>query len=317
MLRIARRVRNPRTGSAVSTGNEDEPMEPVDIDLDAVAPIREVFPAQIGLNCLCNLEDWNSTELRQTIRDLLPYFLPANPQFPQGMEHRKHWEFAQLINGFHRLGVLGPDAWILAVAAGQEEPAFYLTNFARWVFCTDIYGSGEFSNLEADARILIDPDAVARCRFNRRRLVVQYMDALDLRYEKATFDAVYSLSSIEHFGGFEGARRALNEQRWVLKKGGIAAFTTEVVINGAPSLEEGNLALFTPDDVSRLCQSVDGLRLVEPLDFSVSNRTRANPISLRQAAQDAQVRKYTEYPHVVLEHKGRHYTSISVFLQAT
>ncbi len=216
----------------------------------------------IGLNGLCNLEEWDLPELRSTIRRLLPYFIAENPEFPKGMEHRKHWEFAQLANGFRRLGVLNGEAWILAVAAGQEEVAFDLTNDARWVFVTDIYGSGSFSNLEAEARILFDPDAVARCPYNRRRLVVQFMNALDLRYEDGTFDAVYSLSSIEHFGGMEGALAALAEQRRVLRHGGVLAFKTEVVVNGAPGLHDGNLFLFTPEQIESLCENAGGLELV-------------------------------------------------------
>ena len=63
------------------------------------------------------------------------------------------------------------------------------------------------------------------------------MDALDLRYEDGSFDAVYSLSSIEHFGGLDGVRRALAEQHRVVKPGGIVAFTTEVIVNDADTLE--------------------------------------------------------------------------------
>ncbi len=85
------------------------------------------------------------------------------------------------------------------------------------------------------------------------------MDALDLRYEDATFDAVYSLSSIEHFGGMRGALDALAEKRRVLRLGGIAAMTTEVIVNGAPSLHEGNLFLFTPDELLHLCNAAPGL----------------------------------------------------------
>ena len=117
------------------------------------------------------------------------------------MEHRKHWEYAQILLGLEQLEVLDRDAMVLAVAAGQEELLFELTNRTRWAFATDIYGSGPFAEREADMAMLRDPDSVARCSYNRRRLVVQCMDALDLRYEDDTFDAVYGLSSLEHFGG--------------------------------------------------------------------------------------------------------------------
>jgi SAM-dependent methyltransferase len=271
---------------------------------------------QMRLNTVCNIEDWDDQELREAIRRVLPIFLPQNPDFPSGMEHRKHWEFSQLLNGLKRLDILGPSAWVLAVAAGQEQVAFELTNYVRWIFCTDIYGAGDFAKLEADGRILIDPDSVTLAPYNRRRLVVQYMDALDLRYEDGTFDAAYSLSSIEHFGGFSGAVAALREQRRVVKSGGIVALTTELIVNGAPPLEEGNLTLFTPTQIDSLCQQVPGLELVEPIDYSLSERSQEKVISLSDAVRDAQVNHYVDYPHIILEYNGRHYTSISLFLRA-
>jgi len=289
--------------------------EAVPADPSRAVPVRDDVRDHVGLNVLCNVEDWDIPELQSTVRRILPYFLPMDPTFPMGKEHRKHWEFSQLLNGLNRLGVVRAGAWVLAVAAGQEEVAFDLTNDVRWVFCTDIYGSGDFAHVEAEDRILTDPDAVARCPYNRRRLVVQYMDALDLRYEDATFDAVYSSSSIEHFGGLDGAAKALAEQRRVLKPQGIVAMTTEVIVNGAPTLHDGNLFLFTPEQIDGLCKQVPGLSLVEPIDFTLSKRTRDKVIPLAKAVEDAQINSYVDYPHIVLEHRGRQYTSISLFLR--
>lgn len=301
--------------TAAQGGLDDEA---VTCDPSLVVPLRrdDSLGRHLPLNGLCNLEDWDLDELVEPMRQILPYFVASDPIYPKGSEHRKHWEFAKLVVGLRRLGVLGQRSWILGVGAGQEEVAFYLTNEARWVFATDIYGEGSFSNIEADNKILFDPDSVARCPYNRRRLVVQQMNALDLRYEDASFDATYSLSSIEHFGGMEGARNALAEQRRVLRPGGIAAFTTEVIVNGAPSLLDGNLMLFTPTDIESLCGSVPGLALVEPIDFSLSEQTRSSVIPLAKAVEDAQVHRHVDFPHIVLEHRGRQYTSISIFLRA-
>jgi SAM-dependent methyltransferase len=268
----------------------------------------------VGLNKVCSIEDWDDPALAATIRRILPYFLAANPDFPRHMEHRKHWEFAHVLNGLRSLGALGPDVMVLSVAAGHEEVAFDLTNDARWVFATDIYGSGPFAALEAELTILRNPDDVARCPYNRRRLVVQYMDALDLRYEDATFDVVYSLSSIEHFGGLAGASRALSEQCRVTKPGGTVALTTEVVVNGAAHFEQDHLLLSTPQEILDLLDKVDGLSLVEPIDFRVSDRTASPVISLASAVEEAG-RGEERYPHIVLEHEGRQFTSVAIFLR--
>jgi SAM-dependent methyltransferase len=268
------------------------------------------------LNKVCNIEDWHSDGRARAIRRLLPYFLQQSAEFPNHMEHRKHWEYAQILLGLDQLDVLDRDAFVLSVAAGQEELIFELTNRTRWAFATDIYGIGPFAEREADVAMLRNPDSVARCPYNRRRLIVQCMDALDLRFEDETFDAVYSLSSIEHFGGLDGVRAALGEQWRVVKVGGIVAFTTEVIINGAETYHDGHLLLSTPGQIESVSQGVPGLRLVEPIDFSVSTRTADTVIPLADAIADSH-RGHTEYPHIVLELEGRWFTSVAVFLQRT
>jgi len=270
----------------------------------------------VRLNKVCNIEDWDDDRRAVTMRRILPIFLDQSPGYPAGMEHRKHWEFAQILLGLEALGTFGPQAMVLSVAAGHESVVYDLTNHVRWVFATDIYGSGDFTEWEADMGMLRDPDSLALCPYNRRRLVVEYMDALDLRFEDETFDAVYSLSAIEHFGGPDGVRRALDEQRRVVKRGGIVAFTTEVVVNGAEPLDQGHLLLSTPEQIEAVCHGTPGLRLVEPIDFSVSERTRAK-VTVLADALEASRRGEADYPHIVVEEAGRHFTSVSVFLERT
>lgn len=248
------------------------------------------------------------------MRRMLPYFLGQAPDWPHTMEHRKHWELAQVYLGLEQLGALRPDAFVLAVGAGHEEIAFDLTNVVRWVFATDIYGTGHFASREAQGGMLFDPDSWARCPHNRRRLVVQHMDALDLRFEDATFDAVYSVSSIEHFGDTEGAARSLAEQARVTKPGGVVAFVTEVVVNGAPGFSEGHLTLFTPEQVLDLADSVPGLRPVEPIDFCTTPGALDHVTTLADALADANA-GVARYPEIVLEHEGRQFTSVAVFLR--
>jgi SAM-dependent methyltransferase len=266
------------------------------------------------LNRLCNIEDWQDPAIVSGIRRLLPHFVRAYPEFPKAQEHRKHWEYAHVVNGLERLGAVRPDSWLLSVAGGHEEPAYELTNHVRWVFLIDIYGVGGFSGSEAQETVLTNPDAFATVPYNRNRLVVQYMNALDLRFEEDTFDGVFSLSSVEHFGGFEGAVEGLRRIRGVLKPGGIAAVTTECVVNGAPGLELPGLMLFTPHMIDDLAHAVRGLELVEPIDFRISEKSLATAFPLEKAIEQAKV-YHTEYPHIVVEFQGRHFTSVSLFFR--
>ncbi|MDZ4802022.1 MAG: class I SAM-dependent methyltransferase [Bryobacteraceae bacterium] len=266
-----------------------------------------------NLNRVCNVEDWQKPELVSMMKTLLPYF-SVDPKYPTGSEHRKHWEYAHVVNGLHELGAVHPESWILSVAGGHEEPAFYLTNHIRWMFLCDLYGISSFSDAEAQTSVLLNPDAFATLPYNRKRLVVQIMNALDLRYEDGTFNGVFCMSSIEHFGGFDGARNALAEMGRVTKPGGIVAITTECIVNNKPDLDLPGLYLFSPATIDRLCSAVPGLVAVEPVEYRVSKKSMEASYDLHQAVADAK-NNYSRYPHTLLELEGRLFTSVAVFLR--
>jgi SAM-dependent methyltransferase len=270
--------------------------------------------ASFPLNKLCELEDFRRPEIAAAIRSLEPEHVATQPAYPLGFEHRKAWEFAQVMLGAERLQAVPPDGMVLSVAAGHERPVFAFTNQARLVFATDIYGAGDFSGRESESSMLVNPDAFSAFPYNRRRLVVQYMDALDLRYERNTFDLVFCLSSIEHFGGFDGARKSLQEMHRVCKPGGIVMFTTECIVNGAPAPPLPGLELFSPRALEMLASSVRGLSPVEPINFHITEATSRTVLNFDQVVADLH-RGHIVYPHIVLEIGGCYFTSVSVFLR--
>lgn len=283
----------------------------------APAPELPRVPADFRCNKLCAIEDWEIPAMRETMRRIIPYYLAVSADYPTGLEHRKHWEFAQLLLSLERHGAIRPDAVVLGVGSGHEEPVYDLSWRCARVVSTDIYGTGNFT-VEGDARMLVEPDYFARCRYNRRHLTVEFMDALDLRFDDATFDAAMSAGSIEHFGGVEGAVAGLKEMARVVKKGGVIGVTTECIVNGEADFFEPGLALFRPETVARMIADVPGVAPVDPLNLTdVSARTRALPVEpLGHAIEDSARGKVT-YPHVIVEHHGRHYTSGSVVLRRT
>ena len=240
------------------------------------------------LNKLCNLEDWRIPELRAAMRllesDLALYY----PGFPDNREHRKSWEWAHMMAGLESLNAIPPDGLALGVGAGHEPPLFELTNRMRWVFSTDIYGSGDFTGFEGQASMLANPDRFARAPYKRNRLVVQHMDACDLRFEEATFDLAFCLSSIEHFGGIDGARKSLAEMARVLKPGGILVITTECIVNDQPHYSTTpNLELFTAATLNELLHSSPLVAPIEELDYSISPDTLSSAMSLAKAVEDS------------------------------
>lgn len=278
---------------------------------------RPAPPHAMRLNRLCALEDWSEPPFIATVRRLLPYFVETYPDFPQGRQHRKHWEFAHLLLGLDHLGAIHNDALVLGVGAGHEETLYDLTRWVRWVFATDVYGMGQFQGLEGDAAMLADPDHFARCLYNRNRLVVEYMDARDLRFEDGTFDAAFSSGSIEHVGGFEGARAAIAEMGRVVKPGGIVGITTECIVSGAPQHSEPGLELFTPEGMRELATGHPHLTLVEPFTTELSAATaELEPLDLG-ASLDADRTQQERWPHILVAHQGRVFTSAAMFLRRT
>jgi SAM-dependent methyltransferase len=142
----------------------------------------------------------------------------------------------------------------LSVGAGHEAVLYWLANRTRYVVATDMYGGVWQSHgaREGDETVLADPRQYAPFPYREDHLVFLKMDGTALAFADGTFDVVYSLSSIEHFGGLEGASRAVAEMARVLKPGGVVTLATEYLLEGPPHHEA-----FTPAQVRLLLQHPD------------------------------------------------------------
>ena len=127
---------------------------------------------------------------------------------------------------------------------------FWLANRVGKVVATDIYGEGIFSGLEADRTMLNDPASFSPYPYRESHLEARHMDAKQLEFEDGSFDAVFSLSSIEHFGSWADIRRSAEEIGRVLRPGGACVHRDRVLplaeparpARGAGSREQGGLA---------------------------------------------------------------------------
>jgi SAM-dependent methyltransferase len=281
----------------------------------------------LGYSKICNLEDFSHPELRPVIRDVFAHELARfGPNFPTGREYRKYWEVAMTIRAFRDLGCLHGAAEFLGVGAGNEPTVFHLTRTARRVFATDLYLASGPWGASANASMLIAPEGHWPFTWNPRRLVVQHMDALDLRYEDASFDGVFSSSSIEHFGDFRAIRRSAHEMFRVLKPGGVLALSTEFRLAG-PSPGPPMTTMFSPSEIYEHIIGDDDWHLVSPFDSHVSNLTLATEadfweVDSDQSAQAEQLGglftfrvEYARYPHIVLRQDDYVFTSVHLTLQ--
>jgi SAM-dependent methyltransferase len=209
---------------------------------------------------------------------------------------------------------------ILSVGSGHEEVLYWLSNRAGRVVATDIYGEGEFSEREATTRMLRDPGAYAPYAYRDDRLEVLKMDGRELDFPDASFDAVFSLSSIEHFGTLRDVSRAASEIGRVLRPGGHAFVVTECFLSRGPidsrlfqtfvriatfgrawakaSPRRRVVDVLTAGELERWIVRASRLRLVQEFDGAVSDGTWENVILLRGGRED--VAEEHQFPHILL-----------------
>jgi ubiquinone/menaquinone biosynthesis C-methylase UbiE len=279
---------------------------------------------------LCDVRDFDDPVLRNRIADIVPGLEPEQ------QVHRKLWEYALLTLFMEDVGALNETTEVLSVAAGHEEVLYWLANRVGRIVATDLYGAGQFAQREADRTMLDDPTAFAPYPYAEDRLEVLEMNALDLEFADDSFDVVFSLSSIEHFGGKNQIVRAAREMARVLRPGGYAFVVTEcfagrhlynsrlfqtavrfATLNRLCSIASPRrriVDVMTREEVMAWIVRAAGFELLQPLDQHVSPESTDNLIHF---GSDASLTPKTgnAWPHVMLEMYGAAWTSIALALR--
>jgi len=246
---------------------------------------------------LCDLPDWEDDDLLSMLNEL-----KLGSSGPERF-HRKRWEYAHLLRGLQFFDCLRPDAVALGVGAGREHVLYYLANRIGKVVAADIYGEGEFHSQEAPAEMLVYPERFAPFPYREGHLWPQFMNGCELRYAADSFDFVFSLSSIEHFGGHEAATRSVQEMARVLRPGGVAVIATEAILNGVAHPE-----YFLPEELYACLVRPVGLDLLEPIDFRITPSLLQNPVDLTRDSSGI-------FPHVVCRLNDVIFTSVFLWLR--
>jgi SAM-dependent methyltransferase len=271
--------------------------------------------ASLGYCKVCELGDFQDPELREVIRDVFESDLEHfGSTFPEGREYRKYWEVAMTARAFRDLGVLRDDARVLGVGAGHEATVYWLTRQVGQVVATDLYEAEDsWSETDSSADMLSDPGRFWDGEWEPERLEVRNMNALELDFPDDSFDAVFSSSSIEHFGAFAEIRRSIEEIYRVLRPGGVAALATEFRVAGAGN---GWPGVYLFDEAALRAAIFDGLWWdpASPLQTSVSEDTLKAPVELQEAVTEprANVQVWSQYPHIVLHQDPFLFTSVHV-----
>ena len=281
---------------------------------------------------LCDVRDFADPELLATISSILP------ERDARTHIERKVWEFAMLAMFLAEVEKLTEDTHALSVGAGDERIAFWLANRVGRVVATDVYGEGAFSGNEADPSMLEDPRAHAPFPYREDHLEVLWMDARELAFESNTFDVVFTLSSIEHFGSPADIATAASEIGRVLKPGGHAIVATECFVRHHPldtamaEVAKRVLSLnrkmpgarpgrrvaladvFTARELTRHIVRPSGLRLMQPLDATVSPESWDN-VTLCSPDGSLLPKTGNKYPMVLMQLRRSVFTSVCLILE--
>lgn len=278
---------------------------------------------------LCDPRDFADPALIAMARSILP------ERDPLRHIERKVWEFAMLALFLDEVGRLVESTEALSLGAGDERIVFWLANRVGKVVATDIYGSGAFSQVEAQPSMLEDPRAHAPFPYREDHLEVRWMDARRLDFPDSSFDVVFSLSSIEHFGNKHDVARSAGELGRVLRPGGHAVVITDCLVKHDPldaaigaALTVATLGLrarargnarrtalsqvFTPAELSSRIVRPSGLRQLQPLDSSLSDQAwdQIQPVAPRHWQSEQ-----TPNPFILLKAKRSLLTSVCLAME--
>jgi len=280
---------------------------------------------------LCDRRDFDDPRVLAQLREI------AGPGLRESEEiHRKFWEFAMFGTYLTDAGALHERTEALATAAGADATLYWLANRIGRVVATDIYGQGDFADREAAATMLTDPGAFAPYPYRDDHLEVREMNALDLRFPDASFDLVYSISSIEHFGGPAETARAAREMARVLRPGGHMLIATECLLArhvldvplvdyairlasrgrrcATATPRRRALDAFTPRELQRDIVGPSGLELVQPVSYELSPQSFDNVIRWGADGQISQEMEDSR-PHIVLQGRSAPWTSVFLALR--
>jgi hypothetical protein len=251
-------------------------------------------PVELPYNKVLELEDWSHTGLTEWCTHLATNggefisgrfaWPPANCKNPVTM-WRKQWEWNMALRLYDKLGLINPRSRVLAVGAGIELPLYYLGLHAKSVLATDIYDTSTFVN-EAPKDFLDKFHSNRPFEYDRSKMTFRSMDGTDLsKLANASFDIVFSFSSIEHFGGHQQAAKSVTEQARVLAPGGALTVVSELLLAGGGGAadcggrQSSCAGLFTPQAISEYIIQpglAAGLQLYGAMDFNISAKTLAN-----------------------------------------
>ena len=172
-------------------------------------------PPTLGSSRLCDVNEFHMDEIRQRLLAL---------GFDPSDIHRKHWEKATLAFLVEAMGYYNEQSDGLGLGVGQENLLYLLSNHCGHIVGIDLYAPTFSQGTGMSIQDVYDGAPFA---YRRERLEILSMDMRALDFPDATFDFVWSVSSVEHLESVEQVVMTFREIERVLKPGAYAFITTE------------------------------------------------------------------------------------------
>ncbi len=250
------------------------------------------------LNELANPCKWIDSDWRRFAKDL-----EVVPTSLAGM-HRKAFEWVQTIYGANLLGKITPESILLGIGTGHEPIVYWMAKHCRKIYATDLFRGDWIQGgaSEGDPSVLNCPEKYQPFEYPGERLTFLPMDGCHLAFKENSFDLVFSLSSIEHFGGKEYSTLAVREMERVLKPGGVVVIATEYILNQREHSE-----FFNENDLLEYVVKASSMKLVQNISFQVPRSLIEKPLKIPEEIYKS--------PHMSLTNGEVTWTSIILFFE--
>jgi SAM-dependent methyltransferase len=264
------------------------------------APFVKKDPLRgLQLNEVASPLKWMNEEWLSFARDL--HVVPTSLQ----SMHRKTFEWVQTMFGLNILGKIHKQNIALGVGTGHEVIVYWMARHYKQVYATDLF-RGEWTtggSKEGDPSVLKEPEKYQPFAYPKESLRFLPMNGCELAWRDGVFDVVFSLSSIEHFGGKQRAALAMKEIERVLKPGGTAVISTEYVLNEGEHPEYFN----ERDLLKYIVQPAGRMHLIQDISFQVPHTFLDRPLRVPMEAYRT--------PHMSLTDGVVTWTSIVLFFE--
>lgn len=173
--------------------------------------------------------------------------------------HRKHWEYAYIVQALYERDMLRSGRSGLGFAVGKEPLTALFASMGCRIQATDLDTPQAIecgwvgSSQHAGSIDALNDRGICDAEQFRQRVSFRFADMRELPDDLGKYDFLWSSCALEHLGTMELGEKFVVESLKYLRPGGVAVHTTELNLSPDHStLFEGPTVLFRRSDIERI-----------------------------------------------------------------